>query len=180
MELHLYETHIRVCELHPWNIYFFQLTFVWIIELWRNKMYKFINLTIACGRPLQSHNSLKPPPQKHQHEVTLLNWSRPDSWSRHQLTTVAGPISQVLAVRCQLSASGGTRSSRQESVATAKKAVWHWWRFDKSFMGATHIISSAAHPTNMFLIDVVPFKSNIIRLPNGVRYMAKKHSFNKN
>ena len=30
-----------------------------------------------------------------------------------------------------------------------KKHVWHWQRrFDKSFMGPTHILSSAAHPTN--------------------------------
>jgi hypothetical protein len=44
---------------------------------------------------------------------------------------------------------GGTRSSKQVSIATAKKLVGQWQKKSgKFFMGTTHILSAAAHPKN--------------------------------
>lgn len=53
-------------------------------------------------------------------------------------------------------------------------------RFSKSFIGANHILSSAAHATNACSLQMWHhFKRDINRHSNGIRCIAKKHCYNK-
>ena len=66
------------------------------------------------------------------------------------------------------------QKEKEEEKEKEKKDVWHWQRrFGISFMGATCILSSAAHPTNAHSLEMWHYL-DMSRLSHGIRFIAKK------
>ena len=82
---------------------------------------------------------------------------------------LTGAANHVL-IRHLIGRTWGYQKFKTSVNRNSKKKVWQWQkRFGKFFMGATHILSPAAHPTTIFLGIGAQFERELNRLSNGIR-----------
>ena len=97
------------------------------------------------------------------------------SWSRHQLTCSQVPDWYLIGrgggyLKLKTRVNSNSKISR---LALAQK-IWH------IFHGRNlHTQLCCSSHKCMFLTNVAPFKREINRLSNSIRFIAKKHSYNK-